>query len=205
MSREEALRTYAESVNGENTLFIFLPTLPGKLEQMRTLLHDPITGDEAVALDDVVHRRRRYADMIAWLQDEPVSWAGYFAREEFRAEEADRQLMEQWRTEAEGRAKGIEPQRVKLWDISPDQDSLAEMREKFLADAKAEYLKFAHPCPNCGTPAEFLEWCYEVGVILTRCRFCLRQVDQFTEMIGTPVRRIKRPAALLRDEDVWPM
>src|SRR5579862_4330583 len=44
--REDALRIYTATVNQEDTLFSFNETLPPKLDQMRALLHDPITADE---------------------------------------------------------------------------------------------------------------------------------------------------------------
>ena len=37
---------------------------------------------------------------------------------------------------------------------------------------------------------------------LLRCRFCPQEIDEFTKMIGTNSRRLKRPAALLREKDV---
>jgi hypothetical protein len=91
-SREDALLLYAATVNRDNTLFSNNETLPEKLKLMRSLLHDPITVCEADTLNDVLFRRQRFTDMIAWLQDDPVSWNAYFAREKVRAEEADRQL-----------------------------------------------------------------------------------------------------------------
>jgi hypothetical protein len=92
--REDALRIYTETVNKPDTLFSYNPSLPAKLDLMRELLHDPITMDEAYALNDVLYRRRWFTDMIAWLKDEPVSWDGYFAREKFRTALADRHLRE---------------------------------------------------------------------------------------------------------------
>ena len=157
---------------------------------MRALLHDPITGDEAYALNDVVHRRHKYCDMIAWLSNEPVSWNGYFMREAFREEEADRLNTEYWRKKSEEKP----------------QDSVctaeeAECRRQYLAGAKAEYMKFASPCPNCGTPPEFLEWYLHGGALLTRCRFCLQQVNEFTLMLGTGIRALNRPPELKRGKD----
>src|SRR5207248_2647042 len=142
----------------------------------------------ANALNDVLYRRRRFRDMIAWLQDEPVSWDGYFVREKFRAEEADRQLLEDLRREEEDRANGISPPKLNTGlEIAPEL--LAEIRERSLADARAAYLPGAKPCPTCGTPAEFLEWFHYMsppspwgrfsGGWKTRCRFCLQEVDFF--------------------------
>jgi hypothetical protein len=106
LPREEALRIYTASVNQPDTLFSFNESLPAKLFQMRALLHDPIDVEEANALNDVLYRRRRYVDMIAWLQDDPIAWDGYFIREKFRAEEADRQLTEYFKQQDEDWAKG---------------------------------------------------------------------------------------------------
>jgi hypothetical protein len=198
LPREEALRLYESSVNQADTLFAYLPSLPMKLDLMRALLHDPISADEAYALNDVLYRRLRFTDMVAWLKDEPISWDGYFVREEFRAEEADRQLIEEWRQEAEDRANGIESQREKLWDMSLPPEVLAEIN----ANSKAGYLPRAHPCPDCGTPAEFLEWSRPGVNWQTRCRFCLCKVDEFIDVLVTPSRRLKRPAALFKKRDV---
>jgi hypothetical protein len=196
-------------VNREDTLFAYLPHLPEKLEQMRGLLHDPITADEAQALDDVLYRRHRYADLIAWLGDEPVSWPGYFVREEFRAVEHDRQLLAEWKKEDEDRANGIEPpmsEMAALWAAvlpPPDPEEIAERNPVAKAQAMEEYLPRASSCPNCGTPPEHLEWsrfhARTCGGWQTHCRFCLRQVDAFIGVMVTPARRLKRPDLSLRD------
>jgi hypothetical protein len=54
LPREEALRIYTASVNQPDTLFSFNESLPAKLDRMRALLHDPISVDEANALNDVL-------------------------------------------------------------------------------------------------------------------------------------------------------
>jgi hypothetical protein len=186
LPRDEALRIYAASVNKDDTLFTFLPTLPAKLAQMRELLHDPITVDETCALNDVLYRRRKYVDMIAWLQDEPVTWDGYFVRERFRAEEADRKLTKYLQREDEDRKKGIGKYASKL---SPEKNA------RQIARAKSHYLRFAHPCPQCSTPAEFLEWSrwssppsdwrHISSGWQTHCTFCLEKVDSFIGLMGT--------------------
>jgi hypothetical protein len=65
LPREDALRIYTESVNKPDTLFGYNPSLPAKLDLMRGLLHDPITGDEAYALNDVIYRRRRFTGAVS--------------------------------------------------------------------------------------------------------------------------------------------
>ena len=136
MSREAALRIYTESVNKEDTLFTFIPSLPGKLQVMSEHLNDPITGDQANALNDVLYRRTRFVDMIAWLQDEPVAWHGYFAREKFRAEEADRKLAEYLKQQDEDWEKGIGKFASTL---SPEEDA------RRMAEAKSPLPHQIHP------------------------------------------------------------
>jgi hypothetical protein len=203
LPRDEALRIYAASVNKEDTLFTFIPTLPAKLAQMRELLHDPITVDEAYALSDVLYRRQKFTDMIAWLQDEPIAWDGYFARQRFRAEQADRQLLEDLRREEEERDNGI---------TACDSGLSPERSAELAADAKRYYLPMAKPCPNCGTPPEFLEWSrystpqsprgFFCGGWNTRCRFCLQVVNDVVEVMGTSRRRLSGPPSELWKNNV---
>jgi hypothetical protein len=153
LPREEALRIYTATVNHPDTLFSFNESLPAKLDQMRALLHDPISVDEANALNDVLYRRRRYVDMIAWLQDDPIAWDGYFIREKFRAEEADRQLAEYLKRQDEDWAKGIRAPSKSIRDVCPELPVeilavLERFEESRLADAKAAYLPKAKPCPR---------------------------------------------------------
>ena len=55
LSRDEALRIYAAPVNQEDTPSADLPSLAESLEQMRAVLSDPITSDEADALNHVLY------------------------------------------------------------------------------------------------------------------------------------------------------
>src|SRR3954469_21308424 len=94
--------------------------MSAQLDQMRALLFDAITIDDVNALNDVLYRRRRYTDMISWLQDDPIAWDGYFIREKFRAEEADRQLEEYLKQEDEDWANGIRAPSKSIRDICPE-------------------------------------------------------------------------------------
>lgn len=205
LSRDEALRIYEAAVIEDETLFVYLPDLPDHLEQMRARLHDPISTDEARAFNDVVAGRRYSEDIIAWLEGEPISWDGYFVRKQFRDEEADRQSLEEFRREEEDRANGIVPPGdAPAWDFPP------ELRAELDANEKAAHLPSAHPCPTCGTPAEFLEWFryssespfgFSCCGWKTRCRFCLQVVDDFMSAMGSTRRRLKRPLSLLFKQD----
>jgi hypothetical protein len=149
LAREEALRIYTASVNQPDTLFSFNETLPAKLDQMRALLHDPITVDEANALNDVLYRRRRFPDMIAWLQDDPIAWDGYFIREKFRAEEADRQLTEYLKQQDEDWAKG-----VNFTGWPSGEESASSLTEIFGPPPPRPT-----ECPDCGSHS-ILPICY---------------------------------------------
>jgi hypothetical protein len=202
MPREKAIRTYAVSLNRWDTAFANLASLPEKLDLMRRLLHDPITSDEAFALTDIVYRRRDYEDMAAWLQDEPISWDGHFARQEYRAEEAYLKHLEVLRKEAEDEANGIvrhDPDSP----FSPEQTAI--FKEQRFASAKAAHLPKSRPCPQCGTPPDLLEWTmrssespsgFFMDYLITRCRFCLRQVDFFGLLMGRTRRGMRMPAGL---------
>lgn len=83
MSRTEALRSFQESVNHPGTMFSTDHWLQPKLEQLRGLLNDPITDDQATALADVLHERHRMRDLIDWLQGPPMPWRSFFVLREF--------------------------------------------------------------------------------------------------------------------------
>ncbi len=109
LPREIAVQVYRDTVNQPDTLFSLDSALPGRLQLLREHLHDPISGDEALAINDVLFRRRRWADMLAWLQEPDVPWEGHFAREAIRAEEADRRLRAYLAVEDANWAKGVLP------------------------------------------------------------------------------------------------
>jgi hypothetical protein len=199
--RQEALRIYQATLNQPDTLFAIDDLLPQRLKQMRERLHDPITADEACALNDVLYRRRTFTDMIAWLRDEPVSWDGFAAREKFRDEEDDRQLEEYLKQQDELWAKGLVRTGPKL-----SQEELAEYAREYIASAEA------HSCPRCGTLPEHQEWyvysdppsCWRHSGsgVASRCKFCrLEEVNFFIGILSRgkrpiePARRISREVA----------
>jgi hypothetical protein len=64
------------------------------LDQLRELLSDPITDDEAQALLDVLYERNRMGDLLKWIETRPVRWANFFAYCQ-AAEEAAKQVAEE--------------------------------------------------------------------------------------------------------------
>ena len=191
--REDALQAFRECVNKPGTIFSTDFWLLPKLDRLRQLMHDPVTHDEACALLDVLYQRRWMRDLMAWLEDDPVSWYGHFIRASFRETHAELERQSALRKLDEDWAKGIHPANsMDLWPYTPEEDARREASHAaFLVKLKTEYLPQADPCPTCKTPPEHLEWfhfssppstwanwCGRAGV-KTRCKFCRQEVDFF--------------------------
>jgi hypothetical protein len=191
LQREEALRIYQSSVR--DPVIVFYPDeLPKRLAHMREYLHDPVTEDEAVALNDVIRRRRTWSVLMPWLKEQAVSWKDHCESDAFRTDEADRLLAEYLHDEDEKWAKGLPSATPFRWvDSEFTQEELAErnVEHEWL---KAFHLKKAKPCPRCGTPPEQLEWFYYCDPPSswrdystgwkTRCGICLQEVQFFWGM-----------------------
>src|SRR5271163_1243143 len=81
----EVLQAFHESVNQPVTMFSRDHWLLPKFDILRRLLNDPVTGDQAAALLDVLYKRRWMCDLIEWLEQAPeVFWADFFAWRERR-------------------------------------------------------------------------------------------------------------------------
>ncbi len=61
-------------------------SLAPKLQQLRALLSDPLTEDQATALLEVLHERHRMQDLIEWLEGPPIPWQSFFVFREFADE-----------------------------------------------------------------------------------------------------------------------
>lgn len=129
-------------------------------------------------------------DLFAWLEGSGKSWPNYFKYKAFMEAEERRKRDEELRQRDEDWANGI--RRPGRYEFEPDGDEDAEtMRARALERFKETYMPKARPCPNCGTPPEYLEWYFWSsrpsswarrcgrGGVKTRCKFCCRQVDFF--------------------------
>jgi hypothetical protein len=76
-SIEEALTAFRGTVNQPGTIFSTDHWLLPKLDQLRRLLTDPITQDEAQALLDILHQRHWMRDLLEWLESRPVGWRDF--------------------------------------------------------------------------------------------------------------------------------
>ncbi len=126
-----ALTAFRERVNQPGTIFSTDHWLLPKLDQLRQLLTNPITQEEAEALLDVLYQRHWMADLIAWLESRrPVNWADFFIyRENLAKEELRKRADERDRR----RAAGLDP----------------DFNFKLFPD---EYFpKISDICPDCGS------------------------------------------------------
>ena len=73
VSVDSALQAFREGVNRPNTIFSTDHWLLPKLEQLKTLLSDPIKEDEATALLDVLYQRHWMADLLEWIETRTYS------------------------------------------------------------------------------------------------------------------------------------
>jgi hypothetical protein len=129
-SVEEALTAFRQCVNQPGTMFSTDHWLLPKLDQLKRLLTDPNTQDEAEALLEVLHQRHWMRDLLEWLERRPIGWGNYFthkanlAQEEIRkrADERDRR-----------RGAGLDP-----WGVV-----------KLFADGT--HPKISDMCPDCSS------------------------------------------------------
>lgn len=129
-SIEEALTAFRENVNQPGTMFSTEHWLVPKLDQLRGLLTEPITHDEACALLDVLYQRHWMRDLIEWLETRPVTWGNYLTYKAYMAQE---EICKRADEHDRRRAAGLNPWGVvKLFpdDIHP---------------------KISDTCPDCGS------------------------------------------------------
>lgn len=129
-SIDEALTAFRKSVNQPGTIFSTDHWLLPKLDQLKRLLTDPITQDEAQALLDVLHQRHWMRDLIEWLESRAVGWGDFFThRANLKEEELRKRADERDRR----RAEGLDPYGVV--NLVPDDF----------------HPKLSDTCPDCGS------------------------------------------------------
>ena len=105
-SVDDVLTAFRGSVNQPGTIFSTEHWLAPRLDQLRHLLTNPITGEEAQALLDVLHQRHWMRDLLEWLDTRPASWAEFFTfRDNLKQEELGKRADERDRR----RAAGLDP------------------------------------------------------------------------------------------------
>src|SRR5579862_873586 len=94
-SRNDALDRFRANVNLSDTIFSRDHWLIPKLEQLKDLLSDPLTQDQAAALDDVLHQRQEMRILIDWIESAPtMPWRDFPAfRDQREKEDAWREWL----------------------------------------------------------------------------------------------------------------
>ncbi|MGA1997994.1 MAG: hypothetical protein ABSH45_19680 [Bryobacteraceae bacterium] len=117
-------------MNQPGTIFSTESWLVPKLDQLKRLLSDPVTEDEAQAVLDVLHQRHWMRDLFEWLDKRPVSWADFFTyRDNLKKEEVTKRADERDRR----RTAGLDP----YFDFKLDLDDF--------------HPKISDTCPDCGS------------------------------------------------------
>lgn len=80
MPREVAVRNFHLHVNEPNTIFSTDHWLAPKLAELRLLLSDPISTNQAQALDDVLHRRHLMRELLGWLESPSIEWNDFLVQ-----------------------------------------------------------------------------------------------------------------------------
>jgi len=94
LSLHRALADFQANVNLPDTIFSRDHWLIPRLDQLSSLLSDPITAEQATALDDVLSGRRFMRDLIEWLESAPtLTWSQFFPFRESRRRE---ELWAEW-------------------------------------------------------------------------------------------------------------
>ncbi len=87
-----ALALFQNACNRCDTLFAPDSWLPSRLQQLTTLLSDPVTGDQAAAIRAAVVRRAKLDDVIDWLKNQSLPWLR-FRRDRERLRTADQERI----------------------------------------------------------------------------------------------------------------
>lgn len=103
MPLREALLSFKSNVNCTDTIFSTDHWLQPKLAELATILSDPISEDQAKALDDVLHGRHFVKDIIDWLRTSHLPWADYF--EDLKTQEMQGQALKREQRVAWGEAQ----------------------------------------------------------------------------------------------------
>jgi hypothetical protein len=67
------------------------------LLRLQPLLADPITADQAKALDDAFQGRHRIEELIEWLRSAPMPWSHFRPYQQEEEEIKREQLWQQWK------------------------------------------------------------------------------------------------------------
>jgi hypothetical protein len=195
LSIKDALEAFRDGCNKDpDRLWITESWIEPRFAELRTLLTEPITHEEAHVLCEAVLKHYDVDDVIEWLEHKPISWQEY---EDLR----DRRATKRWRLPAWNDVRASQNDQVRAWKELASVPTLLTT-ERVVTDAEEARrvygLKTA-PCPSCRTAARGLTWihytspswtwrehCGKAGW-LAICEPCSRQIELFQEVESAPV------------------
>jgi hypothetical protein len=168
---DDVLKSFGDFLNSRNRRAWSRERLNPKLDHLQQLLHDPVTGEETRALQDVMDGSRNIDELIMWLEERPVGWLEY---PEYREQQRQKYLLAN--PEISG-GKGIDRggrlssfivlpkvERPRLSDVCPDcgskewlpiaygrltEESLQEARQGKFVRGGVVFRDEARYCSNC--------------------------------------------------------
>jgi hypothetical protein len=90
ISIDRALELFVNACNKPGTMFVTEKWLGPRLIELRRLLSDPISVDQAEALRDAVLEHCPLKEVLGWLEGHPIGWRDYHARKNWLEEESRR-------------------------------------------------------------------------------------------------------------------
>jgi hypothetical protein len=87
LSVHECLQEFLSLCNTPDTLFITERWIAPRLDALRSLLSDPVTEDQAEALNDALYKRAQLDEVIEWLRTGLMYWTDFLKNK--RQAEAD--------------------------------------------------------------------------------------------------------------------
>jgi hypothetical protein len=99
MSVEDALQHFRVRVDNPEANVSADCELGPELAELRPLLSDPITSEQAVALEDVFHGRYPMKDLVEWLESPAMDWKEFFS---YRLQRDRDALWENWKRRNKG-------------------------------------------------------------------------------------------------------
>ncbi len=98
MRVESALHEFRDQISRRETISSTQKRDARKLLlRLQPLLADPITADQAQALDDAFRGRHGIEDLIQWLQSQPMPWSHFPAYQGKQEEVKREQLWQRWK------------------------------------------------------------------------------------------------------------
>lgn len=178
-----------------DTLFITDEWIAPRFQKLRTLLSDPITYDQAEALNDAILKQAKLDDVIEWLAESALSWRVFHKHKREATSELKRLRSEEQRLEYQRKFAAAQM----AWKTKANTPWEAALRDLEFqarhdsAAAKQKYGGSAQPCPQCKSidlawfyfvtppPPYEHQWIHGFAGWETACQKCNIEVDFFPE------------------------